>query len=567
MILRVRSMTWKSGNLLAVLCALFVSNVAHPQDHSHATASIAGVLNGGSGAILAVHLEPATEDPVRYYDGYEAMLQQDGSFSFTEIPPGDYRLIVDAESQLSMAPPGTGGDQVHRELRGFTAIFPVNMPSGSVHLRSGEHRKGIVIELTDNQVSICGHVTHDIAPGHEWGGTEGPTNIVSADTSITYYQFNSEFGILESGTNVDTDKDGSFRVIGLVPGTYFLKSGSTWYPGTNTFAGAKPIVVGSKPSSTCNIDIQQLAYNFCWVDGKRQLRATSIDGMVHSDPSSDKNRYQINFLERNPYGPSVSIFASSPIIVQPETLTAGQSFHASVCASDYDVVLDQQNQRAGNVWSDAPVQKIIFDQQKATATDGGIAQVKLTPHPMASIQGEVRLENVTRDDFCPNCQAIYVSILREGNGEFQTVDLSKGNHFDFHNVTPGDYQLFVYTTRPDKVFLKSIVAERSNIPGTPFHHCGRQIRPHHGYAERQSCAGDWAHLSRRTPLRALGDRGHAPQSHRFRQSHRRGRRGLHRPAASCDLQQFTGSVHCKDRRRGKFPLCKRSAWGVFAPRS
>ena len=70
-------MTWKSGNLLAILCSLFVSNVAHPQDHSHATASIAGALKGGSGAILAVHLEPATEDPVRYYNGYEAMLQPD----------------------------------------------------------------------------------------------------------------------------------------------------------------------------------------------------------------------------------------------------------------------------------------------------------------------------------------------------------------------------------------------------------------------------------------------------------------------------------------------------------
>ena len=66
-------MNWKSGKLLAILCALFVSNLAHPQGRSHATASIAGVLKGGSGAIVAVHLEPATEDPLRYYDGYEAV--------------------------------------------------------------------------------------------------------------------------------------------------------------------------------------------------------------------------------------------------------------------------------------------------------------------------------------------------------------------------------------------------------------------------------------------------------------------------------------------------------------
>ena len=59
---------------------------------------------------------------------------------------------------------------------------------------------------------------------------------------------------------------------------------------------------------------------------------------------------------------------------------------------------------------------------------------------MASIEGEVLLDKVTREEFCPQCQVVYVSILREGNGEFQTVTLSSGNHFDFRNVTPGEYQ-------------------------------------------------------------------------------------------------------------------------------
>jgi hypothetical protein len=66
---------------------------------------------------MVVHLERATEDPVRYYDGYEAVPRPDGSFSFTEIPHGDYTITVDDESQLSMAPPG--------------AIFPSDMPSGT----------------------------------------------------------------------------------------------------------------------------------------------------------------------------------------------------------------------------------------------------------------------------------------------------------------------------------------------------------------------------------------------------------------------------------------------------
>jgi hypothetical protein len=87
---------------------------------------------------------------------------------------------------------------------------------------------------------------------------------------------------------------------------------------------------------------------------------------------------------------------------------------------------------------------------------------------MASIEGEVRLDMVTKDEFCPQCQAIYVSILREGNGEFQTVTLSSGNRFDFHNVSPGEYQIFVTATRLDKVFLQSIMVDGVEGKGNHF---------------------------------------------------------------------------------------------------
>jgi hypothetical protein len=167
-------------------------------------------------------------------------------------------------------PLNPGGDRVGLRPSAFTVLFPADLPSGAIHLREGEHRKTITLELT-HTLSICGQITHYIAPGHEWGGTDGAPNIVPLDTSITYYHVNPEFGILDNETKVDTEKDGSFRIPDLASGTYFLKSGSTWYPGSNTFAGAKPIVVGSEPSPTCTIHIQQLAYNFCWVSGSTTL--------------------------------------------------------------------------------------------------------------------------------------------------------------------------------------------------------------------------------------------------------------------------------------------------------
>ena len=157
------------------------------------------------------------------------------------------------------------------------------MPSGEIRLHPGEKQERITIELA-YKTSICGHITRDIAPGHEWGGTEGPPNIVPADTTITYYRFNAAFNVLEGETKFDTDKDGAFfRITGLDPGTYFVRSGrSTWYPGTNTFAEAKPVVVDSKPSTTCEVDILERADNFCWFHGQRQTWKSDISGRIAS---------------------------------------------------------------------------------------------------------------------------------------------------------------------------------------------------------------------------------------------------------------------------------------------
>ncbi len=88
-------MTLKSCKLQALLLVLFAVSLVHAEKHSVGTASLSGVVKGGSGACLAIHLEPSAQSPVRYYDGYEALPREDGSFTFTEIPPGKYRLSVE----------------------------------------------------------------------------------------------------------------------------------------------------------------------------------------------------------------------------------------------------------------------------------------------------------------------------------------------------------------------------------------------------------------------------------------------------------------------------------------
>ena len=85
-----------SRKLQCFLLVLVAFNLLHAQPRTDASASLSGVIVGSAGASVAVHLEPSVQSAVRYYDGYEAVPKADGSFTFTQIPPGHYRLTVDA---------------------------------------------------------------------------------------------------------------------------------------------------------------------------------------------------------------------------------------------------------------------------------------------------------------------------------------------------------------------------------------------------------------------------------------------------------------------------------------
>jgi hypothetical protein len=463
-------MSWKSCAFLAMFLCLPVVSLAFAEKHFEGTASLSGVVRNGSGATVAVHLEPANLSPVRYYDGYEAVAKEDGSFTFTEIPPGKYRLTVEANSFLPpipSAPPGAqitlaiGDDRERRQTGGFTAVFPADLASGMLTLHPREARKGVEVTLI-HRLSICGHVTHDTAATDAWGRQTGPQHIVPSDTSITFYHFNSEFGVFDDETKFDTNRDGSFRITDLAPGTYYVNSFGTWYPGTSDFTHAKPVVVGSEANAACEVDLQQVSHSSC-VTG-------TVSGTVRYGSSSEKSSYTVSLLKRNPNGISANIFDYGvPVVVDSQPSgPEDNSFKARACVGDYDVVLNERQHAGVNLWGKAPTQKIVFDTQRVTIAPNETVQIQLTPHAMASIEGEVLLDQVTKEDFCPQCQAIYVSILREGSGEFQTVTLSSGNHFNFHDVTPGEYQIFVTAKRLDKVFLQSMKVDGVEGTGNRF---------------------------------------------------------------------------------------------------
>jgi len=445
-------MTWNVLKLFAILCFLQVSSSVLAEKHADGTASLTGLVKGGSGTAVALHLEPTTMSPVRAFDGYEAVLKEDGTFLFTEIPPGEYRLTVESSGPIPRIPSLAPSN--------FTVILPPAVPSGTITMHPGEARKGLSIELT-HKLSFCGHVTRDAAPKDAYGRDIGPPQIVPADTSINFLHFNPEFGVLDNETKIDTDKDGSFRVTDLAPGTYYVRSFETWYPSEGSFAQANAVVVGAEPATACNVDIQQRLNNSCYTG--------EVFGEIQSDPSIDKNSYGIAVLNHNTAGVSVAGTYGERVPGRKlDTSAAGGSFLYQLCAGDYDFVLSDQHHAGNNLWGAVPTQKIVFDTQHVTIAPGAAAHILLTPHPKPSIEGEILLDQITREEFCPNCQAIYVSILREGNGEFQTVTLSSGNHFDFRNVSPGEYQIFVTANRLDKVLLQSIVVNGVAGKGNHF---------------------------------------------------------------------------------------------------
>jgi len=462
-------MNCSTRKLFALTCILFLSQIALAAAHPGGMASLSGVVKGGSGTNLAVHLEPTTQTPVRYYDGYESTLKNDGSFAFTEVPPGEYRISVeedivtppDAAAPIrSQITPHLAYDRDRRQWSAISTTLSTSMGANVITLRPGETRNGVVLELA-RKLSFCGHVTHDIAPTDAWGRRTGPPNIVPADTAISFFHYNAEFGVLENEVKVDTNKDGSFQVTDLAPGAYYVRSYETWYPGVRSFDQAEPVVVSETQAKSCKVDFQLISSNSCMTG--------EVFGEIKTEPSAEKNRYEIAFLNRNHASVSASGNYGGPMAFNKMTAqAAGDSFLTQICAGDYDVVLNQKQHAGNNVWGSAPTSKIVFDTQHVSVSPNGAAHIVLTPHSMASIEGEVLLDKVIKADFCPNCQSVYVSILREGDGEFQTSLLSSGNHFDFRNVTAGEYQIFVTATRLDKVYLQSILVDGVESKGSHF---------------------------------------------------------------------------------------------------
>lgn len=401
---------------LIVLALMFCVD-ARSQRKSNQTAEVFGVVNGADGALVVLHLRAIDENPVRYYDGYEETAAKDGSFHFASIAPGAYQLETDTS--------------------GFT--LPVPQP---IELRAGESRRGVTVSVTPS-FSLCGRVTENGAP--------------KDDTWVNAYRYNPEFGTLTQTFVPHLGPNGSIRVPDLAPGLYYLQAYTTYYPGSFSFNAALPIIVGAgTPTGTkngCALEIP-LQYTGC--------SSTKVSGRITSVPGDDNAKYKVLLLAPNPAGGSMP----APIAMNiNDVYKPGDTFSTSVCQGNYDLVLSDDQQIGP--WSEYPSHKVVFDIRRIEVGATAIDAVELAPQPMASISGEV--PGMTHNVSCPaGGPRAHVSILREGDGQFQSADLDDKNRFTIRNVAPGAYTVYVGPFAREAFFLDSILLDGKPIKGRKF---------------------------------------------------------------------------------------------------
>ncbi|HKF21594.1 MAG TPA: carboxypeptidase-like regulatory domain-containing protein [Candidatus Angelobacter sp.] len=380
----------------------------HAQQKNSGSAELSGRVNGANGTAIVVHLRLPDENPLRYYDGYEETTTEDGTFHFADIAPGTY--------------------QVETATSGF--MLPVPM---AITLRPGEKRKGVAITVTPSY-SLCGRLTEQGAPArYQWGNV---------------YRYNPEFGTLSKKLFTTTGPDRSFKISDVTPGMYYLAGYTTYYPGSFNFTGAKPIVFGDGAPTGCNFEIP-LQYSGC--------HTTKVSGHIAGTPGDSNAQYKVLFFSTNPAGGSMPETSGSG-----KSYKAGDTFSDSLCKGAYDVLLtDDQT----SPWvEESFTHKVVFDARHIDVGETAIADVQLTPHPMASIAGEV--PGMSHSVSCPSGgPRLQVRILREGDGQFQSVVLDDKNRFTFNNVAPGDYIIQVGPLQRETFYVDSIL-----LDGKPINH-------------------------------------------------------------------------------------------------
>jgi hypothetical protein len=399
-----------TGTCVCVAAILLYTSAIGAQQAEERRGTVSGTVTPAGENPITVHLRASDVNPLRHYDGYEQTADATGHFRFVDVQAGSYALEAESATARSAT-------------------------SQTITVQPEKESSGLIVALTSKHL-ICGHVSENGQP---------------RKSILWFYHYDPERGtLIEHLVPNETEANGTFRITDVPPDNSYLKAYQTWFPNSYSFNGAAPI--DSTASASCVYDIAY-TYSGC--------RTHTVSGQITHVLEDAGRKYHVVFLEKNGEG---RIPTTIDFMDKPEH-EGGESFSAKVCQGEYELVLS--GEQLGN-WVNGPEEKIVFDSQSLSVGEADVSGIQLTPHPMASVSGEVAFEGIKREAACPGRGGQSVNILRKEDGEFQSVTLDPTGHFLFTNISPGTYRLTLGPYSREAVYISRFTVDGQPIRGREF---------------------------------------------------------------------------------------------------
>jgi protocatechuate 3,4-dioxygenase beta subunit len=370
---------------------------------------------------VTVRLENALIDPLESFDGYSATVKADGSFHFHDIAPGAYRLTAVAEVSMF----GEYGSR------------PPDKPGKILQIKPGDHIRDLSLELFPDPKTICGHVTDangkplevNVEEYSIYDGNDGQR--AKVELPIRRADANGYFSFPDLG-----DKH-----------LFFVRAAGVWYPSTEDFAQAIPLITVRQSISGCQADIQ-VRHSEC---------TGRVLGKFQSALQCPANEFDASLYGVHPSG---TLYLAD---YHPSYLADGVEFE-DVCYGSYAIVGDQRGYCIQqDHWQ--PFASPVFQLNGPSttvalseATNEEITKIGAVKEPytqLSSLTGSVRFEGFTRSQACPAHSWSQVELKNKRYSQGLTASVKASGNFTFHSVNPGNYEMSFRATMHGGAYIKT----------------------------------------------------------------------------------------------------------------
>jgi len=376
----------------------------------------------------SVKLKPVEKNPLAIYDGYSTQTAADGEFQLEDVDPGRYVLVAEGSGFMPTEYGKEGPEQA----------------GAPIELKPGQHRKGIVITLAPKHV-VCGRVTDEHG---------NPLQRVEVHA---FSHFKGSMWLV-GGEYTSTDGEGNYRLPDLQPGEYFLQAGmSTWFSGSRNLTQTEAEdLENSEPVQVDRDDGVECRENFR-MSPRLGYRGFKIRGEIPEDPSLTGKNLVLSLLEVNRTG-------AARVVPPTETLNPGPLFDLwAVPAGRYRLILSSgrfpPNGSAGQ-----PAFTILSSQEIMVA-DRDVNGITVEPDPLASLAGQVKLEDLAAAAACPTKEKMHLRIQKDDDGQFQNIEVAADGEFLLAHVPPGTYTVRLYPFLRGSVYVKSMLLDGHPVDG------------------------------------------------------------------------------------------------------